>query len=254
MSESKPESNSPDPEIVYEGKDFLALIKPAGLQVHRARISASAEKRAARAKRKRRPMPEEEPTLVDWLVARYPEIRAVGDDPVLRPGIVHRLDKATSGIMIVARTPKSFSYLKALFQKHEIKKIYIALVAGVPREERGIIDAPIGIRTGTLKRSVRSMKMAKEAVTEYKVVEIIERPGADRRPARYARLEVAPRTGRTHQIRVHLSSIGHPVVGDRLYGPKRQPAWADRLMLHAFSLEFMTPSGRRLHLEAEAPF
>ena len=218
-----------EPEIIYENKDILVINKPSGLQVHAARVSG-----APRA---------HELTLVDWLLKRYPEIRSVGDDPELRPGIVHRLDKDTSGVMLVARDQKYFEYLKSLFQKHEIKKTYLAFVAGIPATKRGTIDAPIGIRNGTMKRSVRSAKMAKSAVTEYRTLKEFDG---------YSILEISPKTGRTHQIRVHLASIGHPVLGDRLYGPKNQPAWADRLMLHALSIEFTAADGKRMKFEADS--
>ena len=223
-------------EVIYENKDFLILNKPSGLQVHPARVSAAKEKR------------ETEPTLTDWLVKQYPEVKKVGDDPATRPGIVHRLDKETSGIMIVPRTQKEFEYLKSLFQEHAIQKTYLALVRGVPKKEKGVIDAPIGIKAGTLKRSIHSQKMAKPAVTEYKVEKKVKIEGE-----MYSLLEVRPHTGRTHQIRVHLTSIGHPIVGDKLYGPKKQPEFAHRLMLHAKALDFSDKSGNRFTFEAPPP-
>jgi 23S rRNA pseudouridine1911/1915/1917 synthase len=199
-------------------------------------------------------MPADEPTLAGWLLKKYPEIRNVGDAPALRPGIVHRLDKDTSGVMVVARTKEAFDYLKALFQKHAVRKTYLAIVQGAPRKAEGVIDRPIGIRNGTLKRSVRSSRMQKEAVTAYRVLKTWSAPGADGRDSTFSLLEVRPETGRTHQIRVHLASVGHSVVGDPLYGPRKQPPWADRLMLHAAALEFALPNGTKLRLEAECPF
>ena len=232
-----------EPEVIYEDKNFLAVNKHAGLLVHAARISADKKQRTT----------DKEPTLVDWLVERYPEIKNVGDDPALRPGIVHRLDKDTSGIMVVARTRESFEYLKSLFQTRQIHKTYLALVFGAVKEKSGIIEKPIGIKNGTLKRSVRSEKMGKEAITQYKLVTTYHTL-----PTTYlSLLEVEPKTGRTHQIRVHLASIGHPIVGDRLYGTKesrvKSQAMGARLMLHALSLEFTTVEGRRVKLEAEPP-
>jgi 23S rRNA pseudouridine1911/1915/1917 synthase len=229
-----------EPSILYEDKDFLAIDKPAGLIVHPARIS---EKKKTR---------EKEPTLVDWLVSQYPEIKNVGDDPVLRPGIVHRLDKETSGIMLIPRNQEYFEYLKSLFKAHAIKKTYLALVSGIPKKDQGTIDVPIGIKNGTLKRSVHSRKMAKAAVTEYKVLKTIQMPGVDKKNTPFSLLEVSPMTGRTHQIRVHLASIGHPVAGDMLYGSKKQPEWASRLMLHAKSLEFTPRPGNLMTIEAES--
>jgi 23S rRNA pseudouridine1911/1915/1917 synthase len=252
-----------EPTIIFENDDFVVVNKPAGLVVHAARVSArrSARQRgrgseragaddAARAA---------EPTLVDWLVKKYPEIKTVGDDPVLRPGIVHRLDKATSGVMIVAKTQTSFEQLKKLFQEHRMKKTYYALVHGVPKNSRGTIDAPIGIKNGTLKRSIHSQKMAKPAVTEYSVVKTIVKGGGNDDDAagsdneRYALLKVNPLTGRTHQIRVHLASIGHPIVGDLLYGKKADAAIAPRLMLHAAVLMFSDDAGNRFEFEVPLP-
>lgn len=234
-----------EPKIIYVDKRFLAIDKPAALMVHAARISS--KRRVDEEKRA-------EPTLVDWLLKNYPEVKTVGDDPVLRPGIVHRLDKDTSGVMLVARDQHTFAYLKEQFQKHLVKKIYLALVTGIPKKKSGVIDAPIGIKNGTLKRSIHSKKMAKEAVTEYRVIKKFAGEGSGKTSgngsASRALLEVRPRTGRTHQIRVHLGSIGHPILGDRLYGQKKQEG---RLMLHARSIEFTDEDGKRFTFEADIP-
>jgi 23S rRNA pseudouridine1911/1915/1917 synthase len=232
-----------EPEIIFENKDFMVVNKPSGLVVHGVRISSRKRLDEERSK---------EPTLVDWLVKHYPEIKTVGDDPKLRPGIVHRLDKDTSGVMIVARTQEYFEYLKYLFQKHEIKKIYDALVFGIPKKEHDVIDLPIGIKNGTLKRSVNVSKMAKEAVTEYRVIKKYKMNDEEKDTEQdFALLEVKPQTGRTHQIRVHLASIGHPIVGDRLYGKKLQPEFATRLMLHARSIGFLDMHGDRFEFEVK---
>ncbi len=223
------------PEIIFENEEFLVVNKPAGLMVHGVRVSA---------KRRIDERKTAEPTLVDWLVANRPEVRTVGDDPALRPGIVHRLDKATSGVMVVAKTQAAFEYLKRSFQEHRMKKTYFALVVGTPERPRGTIDAPIGMKNGSLKRSIHSSKMAKSAITEYAVV---------KKEGQFSLLEIHPRTGRTHQIRVHLASIGHPIVGDVLYGKKAQPAFARRLMLHAASLEFSNNAGAHFVFEAPLP-
>lgn len=230
-----------EPEVIYEDKNFLAVNKPAGLLVHQARVSNF------------QPPISKEPTLVDWLLERHPEVGAVGDDPKTRPGIVHRLDKGTSGVMLVARNQKYFKYLKSLFQNHEIKKIYLALVFGKVEPKEGTIKKSIGIKGGTLKRSIHSQKMLKDAVTEYKMIKYISDERQRTSDKGFSLVEVRPQTGRTHQIRLHLASIGHPVVGDALYGPKRQPKFADRLMLHALSLEFSIKDGKRFKIEAELP-
>jgi 23S rRNA pseudouridine1911/1915/1917 synthase len=230
------------PEIIFENKDFLVVNKPAGLMVHGVRVSGKRRIDEARGA---------EPTLVDWLIARHPEVKNVGDDPALRPGIVHRLDKATSGVMIIAKTQASFERLKKLFQEHDMRKTYVALVHGVPKNKTGVIDAPIGIKNGSLKRSVHSSKMAKPAVTQYSVMKEIGKSSTD--TERYALLKVNPKTGRTHQIRVHLASIGHPIVGDALYGKKSGVVTAPRLMLHAAMLEFADGDGNRFAFEAPLP-
>ncbi len=229
------------PRIIYEDENFLAIDKPAGLMVHHAKIGAGKERK------------ETEPTLTDWLLGKYPEIKNVGDDTVLRPGIVHRLDKETSGVILLPKNQEYFEYLKSLFKTGDIKKTYIALVFGTPKNNEGIINAPIGIKNGTLKRSVHSRKMAKSAVTEYKVLKTISLPDKDGKEALFSFVEVFPKTGRTHQIRVHLASIGHSIVGDALYGPKKQPEWATRMMLHAKLLEFAPKPGHSLKIEAETP-
>ena len=223
-------------EIIYEDRDIIAVNKPAGMMVHGVAGKIS-----------------KEPTLADILVEKYPEMRTVGDEPMLRPGIVHRLDKDTSGVMVVARNQRSFEYLKSLFKERDMRKTYVAIVSGVPKPDRGVIDRPIGIQNGTTKRSVRSVKMAKPAITEYEVVKTALAEDGSGGERQFTFLSVHPKTGRTHQIRVHLASIGHPIVGDALYGPKKQPPWAQRLMLHAASLEFSDGAGGRLRFDAVVP-
>ncbi len=219
-------------EIIYEDENFLALVKPAGLLVHGA------------------PGHDNRESLVDFLVSRYPEIKEVGDNPELRPGIVHRLDKDTSGVMLVAKNQKYFEYLKGLFQNHKVRKTYIALVHGKVKEKTGVINKPIGLKSGTTKRTVFTEKavMVKSAETEYQLKKYLSINGQD-----YSLLEVFPKTGRTHQIRVHLASIGHPVVGDSLYGNKKAPNPAGRLCLHADSIEFEKAPGEKIRIAADLP-
>jgi len=231
-----------EPKIIFEHPEFLAIDKPAGLLVHPARHAGRDSRFTIHDSR------EKEKTLVDWLLAHYPEVSSVGDDPADRPGIVHRLDKETSGVMLVARTRETFLYLKTLFKKCEIKKTYLAWVAGAMKEPQGVINVPIGIKSGSIKRSVHSTKMQKEALTEYRLLR--EQKNSD--GASYSLLEVSPQTGRTHQIRVHLASLGHPVLGDSLYG-KNVRNTVSRLMLHARSLEFTFSDGIRICCEAEIP-
>jgi len=217
--------------VIYEDRDIIGLSKPAGTLTHKTAKN------------------EEEETVADWLVARYPEVKNVGDAPQIRPGLVHRLDKETSGVLVVARNQKTFEHLKKLFQEHKVVKKYIALVRGKV-EKGGVINAPIGLKPGTVKRSARArkMKMVKEAVTEYKPLKIFEKNGEF-----FTLLELTPRTGRTHQLRVHLASIHHPIVGDALYGPKKNSLGLTRQFLHAESIEFTRQDGGRLRLAADLP-
>ena len=224
--------------LIYETKDFLAVNKPAGVLVHPIKIPNSNTQ-----------IPNsKELTLVDWVLERYPEVKNVGDEPEARPGIVHRLDRDTSGVILIARNQKYFEYLKNLFKTHQIKKTYLALVWGKLEPKIGEIKTPIGIKSGSIKRTVwqKSAKDLKEAVTEYKVKKYFKD---------FSLVEVMPKTGRTHQIRIHLASINHPVVGDNLYGGKKHKSSFElnRQFLHAYSLEFSTADGHRVRIEAELP-
>lgn len=211
--------------VLYEDKDIIVLEKPAGMVVHHD-------------------VQHQSGTIIDWLFERYPDIRSVGDDPG-RPGIVHRLDKDTSGVLVVARNQNSFQRLKKLFQTRGIQKTYSALVVGNIKNESGIIDTPIARSTKYFARRVVGGKQgrAREAVTEYRVRE---------RFKEYTLLDVFPKTGRTHQIRSHLAHIGHPVACDTLYGGKKFMCLAgvERQFLHASSIEFVAPSGARMHFDA----
>ncbi len=221
-------------DIIYENKDFLAINKPAGWTVHRPKV-AGVDK-------------VEGLFITDWLLERYPEIKTVGDDPVLRPGIVHRLDKDTSGVLLVAKNQPTFEYLKHLFQTGQVRKTYLTLVYG-KLLGKGKIDKPIGLKPGTVKRSTnaKDMKMLKDAVTEYRVLKVL-------RGGEYTLLEVHPLTGKTHQIRVHLASIGHPVVGDQLYGKRDQGLNIKRQFLHAQGIEFPLKDDGRMKIEADLPY
>ncbi|OGZ02364.1 MAG: hypothetical protein A2946_01315 [Candidatus Liptonbacteria bacterium RIFCSPLOWO2_01_FULL_53_13] len=251
------------PIILYEDENLLAVMKPVGMLVHGYKTSDKRHVTSGKETFK-----STERTLVEWLLERYPELREVGDDKVMRPGIVHRLDRGTSGVMMVARTQKTFDYLKSLFQKHEIKKTYLALAEGEFKDKMGVIDMPIGLRNGTVKRTVHGGRMVKDAVTEYKVFKETKNKKGETRTL----LEMRPKTGRTHQIRVHLASIGHPIVGDTLYGKGRSKSQIarrgsrtgrlaisdkrlapERLMLHALSIEFTSPDGKRMRIESKAP-
>ena len=216
-------------KVIYEDKNLIAVNKEAGVLVHSVMGRG------------------EEPTLTKELLKKYPEVKGVGDSPE-RPGIVHRLDKDTSGVLLIARNQKFFEYLKDLFQKHEVQKRYLALVCGKIAKKHGIIDKPISIKSGTVRRTVYEGRMTKKAVTEYKVLKIIKKDGQS-----FSLIRVMPKTGRTHQIRIHLASIGCPIVGDKLYGKKDNPWQLTRQFLHAESVEFSLKTGERIKIEADLP-
>jgi 23S rRNA pseudouridine1911/1915/1917 synthase len=201
--------------VLYEDKDVIVIDKPAGVVVH-----AGAG--------------HHEGTLVNALLHRFGSLSSVGGD--LRPGIVHRLDKDTSGVLVVARHDAAHQSLAAQFQSREVEKTYIALVHGEPKPAAGVIRAPIARDPVRRTRMTTRLKTGRSAITEYRV---IERLGG------LSLLEVRIGTGRTHQIRVHLSSIGHPIAGDTLYGaPKTVKSMPplERFFLHAGSLRFRSPS------------
>jgi 23S rRNA pseudouridine1911/1915/1917 synthase len=228
------------PHIIHEEKEFVILAKPAGMLMHSVRTAQPSARNS------------DEPTLAAWVRTHYPETKKVGDDPEVRPGIVHRLDKDTSGVLLISRTQVFFEMAKTLFANREMKKTYLALARGHVERERNIIARPLSMRAGTVKRTVRSGKMRKDAVTEYHVLQrVVRDANAIEDPSfKSTFLEVMPHTGRTHQIRVHLTAIGHPILGDALYGPTQKPAWIPRLMLHALSLQFIMPDGRNFHFRA----
>lgn len=220
--------------VIFEDKDFLVVAKPAGLMVHPVPARAGTRR---------------EETLTDILLPKYPELAGVGDKPAERPGVVHRLDRDTSGVLVLARTQAFFEWMKKQFQGGDVKKTYLALAWGrLPQEGR--IDVPIGLKAGTTKRSTRAraMKMVKEALTEYRTLERFERDHEE-----FSFVRLFPRTGRTHQLRVHLLAVHHPVVGDPVYGARKNPWNLARQFLHAESIEFGLPSGKRVRFEADLP-
>ncbi|MBM3281695.1 MAG: RluA family pseudouridine synthase [Candidatus Harrisonbacteria bacterium] len=218
------------PQIIYESNDFVAINKPAGLLTH-------SDKKT-------------EESLVSWFLKHYPEISGVGDDPINRPGIVHRLDRDTSGVILVAKNQPTFEFLKKQFQDHSIRKTYLALVYGAPKEPQGTIDLSIGLKSGTTRRTVhvKNAKLVKPALTRYSLLRSFDLQGQP-----VSLLKVSPETGRTHQIRIHLKAIGLPIVGDPLYGPKKPMIKSPRLFLHADSIEFTAPTGDRLTLASDLP-
>jgi 23S rRNA pseudouridine1911/1915/1917 synthase len=219
--------------IVHADADVIVVDKPAGLVVH-----PGAGHRQG--------------TLVNGLLARYPELaevgRAVGSDHD-RPGIVHRLDRGTSGLMVVARRPDAYRSLVAQLERRQVSRRYRALVLGEVEGDRGVVDAPVGRSVSSPTRMAVSRR-GKEARTRYTV----ERRFTE--PAPTTLVVASLETGRTHQIRVHLSAIGHPVVGDDTYGRGRSlPGQVvTRPFLHAYELAFDHPStGQRLTWSSELP-
>lgn len=211
-------------EVVYEDNDIIVVNKPKGMVVHPANGNPDG-------------------TLVNAIMAMCKDsLSGIGGE--LRPGIVHRIDKDTSGLLIVAKNDKAHIEMSNQIKNHEVKKIYIALVRGIVGEDEATIDMPIGRSTKDRKK-MAVVKNGKEAVTHFKVL---------KRYDRYTLLEVKIDTGRTHQIRVHMAEIGHPVVGDMVYSNGKNDFGVEGQMLHAKSLDFRHPiTGKQMHLEAELP-
>ncbi|HXE89734.1 MAG TPA: RluA family pseudouridine synthase [Terriglobales bacterium] len=218
-------------DVVYED-DWLAVInKPAGMLVH------------AGAGRGRG-------TLVNALLYRFRSLSGVGGE--LRPGIVHRLDRQTSGLVVVAKDDATHRALAEQFSSRQVKKRYLALVHGWLKQDTGTVEAAIHRDRLRRRRMTTRRRGGREAVSRYKVLERMETPAG-----RFTQVEVEIATGRTHQIRVHMASLGHPVVGDTLYGAPRKLAGMptlERNFLHAASLEFRHPkTGKPMALAAKLP-
>ena len=235
--------------IVYEDEDLSVINKPAGMMVHAGAGATDDERNMG--------------TLVNALLGHYQQLSSTGG--ALRPGIVHRLDKQTSGLIIVARNDAAHLKLAEMFSRRQMRKTYLALVHGSVKQDKGTINAAIS------RDAIRRTRMttrrdvgARTAVSHYTVLERLET-----RFGKFTLVSVRIETGRTHQIRVHLSSIGHPVVGDTLYGapetivvpgarkksdPPAETISLDRNFLHAAELEFAHPrTGKPLGLEAPLP-
>ena len=211
-------------EIVYEDNDIIVVNKPKGLVVHPA-------------------VGNPDGTLVNAIMNICKDsLSGIGGE--VRPGIVHRLDKDTTGLLIVAKNDKAHIKLSEQIKNREVKKIYIALVRGNIPENEATINMPIGRSTKDRKK-MAVVKNGKEAVTHFKVID---------RFKNYTLLEIKIDTGRTHQIRVHMAEIGYPVVGDMVYSNGKNGFGVEGQMLHAKSLDFKHPiTGKNMHLEAELP-
>ncbi|MGB3922046.1 MAG: RluA family pseudouridine synthase [Minisyncoccia bacterium] len=224
--------------ILYEDSDLLVINKPAGLVVHPD----------GRTK---------EPSVSEWFEKKFPEARSVGEPLELetgeileRTGVVHRIDRETSGALILAKTKKGHAALKKQFQNREVSKIYHLFVAGDLKRDQGTIDLAIGrsindFRKRSAERITRGEK--REALTHFRVL----RKPSDKTSTF---VEARPKTGRTHQIRVHFKAIGHPVVADKLYAPKGKSILGfKRLALHARAVTFKNLSGQEVAVEAPYP-
>lgn len=217
----------PDLPILYEDKDVVVINKPPGVEVHTGQVPGA-------------------PTVTSWLLSRYPNIAGVGEHPD-RPGIVHRLDKDTSGVLICAKNQPAYEHLKKQFQDRRAKKEYLAIVFGIPGEKKGRITRPLArSRRNPLRRTVD--ENGKTAITEWRLEKKFEKQ-------KLALLRVYPLTGRTHQIRAHLHFLGFPIIGDRLYTFKRQrpPHGVSRQLLHAEKLVIDLPTGKKKTFLAPLP-
>lgn len=220
-----PADPSVEVEVVYSDSELIVVNKPAGLVVHPGAGTPDG-------------------TMVNGLLARFPDLAGVGEKG--RPGIVHRLDKGTTGLLMVARTESAYRSLVGQLASRQVRRHYQTLVWGEVESSEGLIDAPIGRsnRDATVRAVVAS---GREARTRYRVVARYREPDT-------TLLECRLETGRTHQIRVHLTAIGHPVVGDNRYGPSDSLSGLERPFLHAASLGFKHPaSGDEMDFSAELP-
>jgi 23S rRNA pseudouridine1911/1915/1917 synthase len=222
--------------ILYEDADIVAINKPVGVMTHPDGHSL-------------------DQTVSDWFAIHYPDSRTVGETQrlqdgteIMRPGIVHRLDRDTSGVLVLAKTPEAHAALKLAFQEHTVQKTYLAFVYGLLKEEKGLIDLPIGrsskdFRLRSAQRGSRGLR--RDARTRYQVISDI---------GTHTLLKAMPETGRTHQIRVHLKAIHHPIVCDSLYAPNQAcDLGFKRLGLHAYQLDLPLQSGERVTVTAPVP-
>lgn len=233
-------------QILFQNDEFLVINKPAGVMVHHSPHSLEEGT---------------EKTVADFVMEEFPEMKEVGESwkteykgqvvKIYRPGIVHRLDKDTSGVMVIAKTQVAFEYLKEQFKNRQVEKVYNAIVWGSLKEKEGVIDESIGRSPSDFRKwSANPGKrgVLREAVTEYTVLEEFEREGFA-----FSLLELRPKTGRTHQIRVHLQYLQRPIVCDSLYAGKKPCPFVGRLALHARTLSFVGSDGQKYSFEAPLP-
>lgn len=213
-------------DIFYEDGDIIVVNKPQGMVVHPAAGHAQG-------------------TLVNALLHHCGDLSGIGG--VIRPGIVHRIDKDTSGLLVAAKNDAAHLALSAEWKRHAIKRVYHALLSGVINENAGTVDAPVGRHSRDRKKMSVAPRLGRDAISHYRVLERFPLHNCT-----YAELELE--TGRTHQIRVHMAHLGHPVLGDKLYGAKKQPYALSGQALHAKVLGFHHPaSGEYLEFESDLP-
>lgn len=218
------------PKVISETPDYIILDKPSGLLVHESEHHPGSD------------------TLVGWLLEHYPDVKGVGEEAG-RPGIVHRLDKDVSGVMVIARTQLMYGHLKKQFQNHEVQKTYLALVHGVPGKPDGTISFPLGRsrrNAGRMASQPKATDKTRDAITHFAVKEQF---------THLTLLEVTIETGRTNQIRAHLLAYGLPVVGDSVYASKsvKQKVALDRPFLHSWKLGFTDLDQRHQEFETSLP-
>lgn len=222
------------PEIVFQNKSYFVLNKPAGWVVNSSLTTKN------------------QVVLQKWLSRLdYP----LAHNRQLRSGIVHRLDKDTSGVILVAKNRESFEYLQSQFKARKVKKTYVALVHGIAKDKKGTVKSPVG-RLPWRRDRFGVLAGGRDAQTDYEVVDFLSRKVC-KEGEKFSLLTVYPKTGRTHQIRIHLKSIGHPIVSDKFYAGRKTArgdlTWCPRLFLHAKSVSFVDKSGKRVFFESDLP-
>lgn len=228
------EHNIPDITILYEDDQMLAVNKPAGLVVHSD-------------------LRTKEHTLTDWVIAHYPNLKDIGglhtldsERYVVRAGILHRLDRETSGVILIAKNDEAFYFLQRQFLDHTITKTYNAFVRGTPHEPSGTIELPIGRSRSDFRKWATgddARGTLRSASTQYRIITSGEK---------FSFLELTPKTGRTHQLRVHMGAVGYPIVCDKRYGSACALGFT-RLALHAQQITFIAPNGKHITVTAQLP-
>lgn len=227
-----------EPKILYEDEYLLVIDKPSGMVVNRAE-SVKGE------------------TVQEWIEKKRKVQSAkckAGEesDFYKRNGVVHRIDKETSGVLLIAKDPETFAKLQAQFKNREVEKTYTSLCHGLFKEKEGVVNAPVG-RLPWNRERFGVFPGGRQAETSYKVLKEYEKNSEE-----YTLVEWYPKTGRTHQIRVHAKSLGHPIVSDKFYAgrktARRDRTWCPRLFLHASKISFTHPkTGKRITIEAKLP-